>query len=98
MTFAQTILAERRARYEIGKRQYRPNGGPFVTDHPDGLVGEALDECYDALNYLESEPTFLCRAAFGRIQEAAELLVQQRDRNRKQNASPGLEPGRRTSK
>ena len=53
MTLSEIVLRDRRARDEAGRKHYRPNGGEFVTNHPHGLVGEAYDECLDALNYIE---------------------------------------------
>lgn len=51
MTLRQTVLRDRLARHEAGRRQYRPNGGAFVTTHPHGLTGEMREELLDAMNY-----------------------------------------------
>jgi hypothetical protein len=62
-------------RHEAGRRQYRPNGGEFVINHERGLVGEALDETLDCLNYLDRVKSQRAREAAMLVQEAAELLA-----------------------
>ena len=62
-------------RHEAGRRQYRPNGGEFVINHERGLVGEALDETLDAINYLTPLTTQRAIEAAILVREAAELLA-----------------------
>lgn len=56
MTPSQMVERDRRARDEAGRKIHRPNGGPMVTTHPHGLLGEAYEECLDAINYLSNLP------------------------------------------
>lgn len=52
MTAAEHVAADCAAREAEGRARFRPNGGPYVTTHPRGLVGEAYEEVLDVLNYL----------------------------------------------
>jgi hypothetical protein len=75
MKVSAWVKAERKRRDDIGRYQYRPNGGEFVVHHPRGLIGEALDETLDCLNYLDRVKSQRAIEAAMLVQEAAELLA-----------------------
>ena len=79
MTPAQMVERDRKARDEAGRKIHRPNGGPMVTTHPRGLLGEAYEECLDALNYLEASApwTSLAGSAWYAAYRAAEMLAKE---------------------
>lgn len=51
MKLAAIVRRDCAARDEAGRKLYRPAGGPFVTVHRHGLVGEMREELLDAINY-----------------------------------------------